>query len=233
MSKTDTQRAYDLLHGDIVAGDFAPGAKLKIIDLRHRYGIGTAPLREALAKLSGERMISAEGRRGFRIIQMSVEDVQDISRVRLLLELECLRESVKLGDDEWEGSVAAAYHRLKRAEELEQKDPTRAMKIEARNADFHEALVSACQSPWLKELRTQVFVYHERYRNLSRSLSDPNRDTAAEHAQIFEAALDHDEDRLIALTTLHVEKTTEAVVRFMEAMQSADGRYPTEIKSGH
>ncbi|MEH6633639.1 MAG: FCD domain-containing protein [Halopseudomonas aestusnigri] len=219
MSTTDAQRAYNFLQSDIVAGELAPGMKLKIIDLRHRYDIGAAPLREALSRLSGERLVAIHENRGFQVHEMSVADALDISRVRLHLELECLKEAVQKGDDEWEGRVVAAYHRLSRAEALSTTESTRGLQIESRNADFHAALVSACESPWLLNLRLQVFACHERYRNLSRSLSDPARDTSAEHAAIFEAAMKHDQALLLMLSREHVERTTRKAVQFITQSQ--------------
>lgn len=216
MNVTDTERAYQLLQSDIVAGELTPGARLKIIDLRHRYGIGAAPLREALSRLSGERLVALQENRGFRVSEMSVKDAKDVGRVRIHLELECLKEAVQKGDDEWEGRVAAAYHRLNRAESLSATDVTRGLQIEQRNADFHEALVSACESPWLLDLRQQIFACHERYRNLSRSLSDHNRDTAIEHAAILDAAMNHNQSLLLSLSREHVALTTRSVVMFLE-----------------
>ncbi len=70
-------------------------AKLKIIDLRSRFDIGASPLREALSRRSGQQLITAEGNRGFRVGDISAADAENVSRVRLSLELECLRDSVE------------------------------------------------------------------------------------------------------------------------------------------
>lgn len=216
MTETETQRAYQLIQGDIVAGELPPGQKLKIVDLRSRYDIGASPLREALSRLSSEHLIRAEGRRGFSVAEMSVEDAEDVGRVRLHLELECLRDSVARGGEDWEANVVAAYHKLSRAEALPKMDPRRATKIEQCNAGFHAALVSACSSPLLLGLREQVFACHERYRNLSRSLPSTARNTASEHKAIFEAALAYDTEALIRLSREHISRTTDRVTRYLK-----------------
>jgi DNA-binding GntR family transcriptional regulator len=192
-----------------------PGRKLKIVELRNRYDVGASPLREALSRLSGERLITAEGRRGFSVADMSIEDAKDVGRVRLHLELECLRDSLVHGGEDWEGAVVAAYHKLSRAEALPKTNQHRGMKIEQRNGEFHASLVSACSSPLLLALREQVFAFHERYRNLSRNLSSNARNTAAEHKAIFAAAIDHDTKELIALSQAHISRTTDCVTTYL------------------
>ncbi len=212
---TETQRAYQVIQGDIVTGDLVPGQKLKIVDLKSRYGIGASPLREALSRLSSERLITAEGRRGFSVADMSIEDAQDVGRARLHLELECLRDAIEQGGEDWEGTVVAAYHKLSRAEALPKQDQRRSQKIEKRNAEFHAALLSACRSPLLLAFREQVFACHERYRNLSRSLPSSDRDTAAEHRAIFEAVMGNDGHQLIAMSAVHISRTTDRVVEYL------------------
>lgn len=225
MPVTETRRAYRLIQEDIVAGNLIPGQKLKIVDLRSRYDIGASPLREALSRLSSEHLITAEGRRGFSVAEMSIEDAEDIGRVRLHLELQCLRDSIARGGDDWEGAVVAAYHKLSRAEALSSRDPQRPPLIERRNAEFHVALVSACSSPLLLALREQVFACHERYRNLSRSLPSDTRDTASEHKAIFDAALAHDARALVELSKDHISRTTDRVTQYLSEVGN--------LKSGH
>ena len=146
---------------------------------------------------------------------MSVADAEDVGRVRLYLELECLRDSVENGDEDWEGQLVAAYHKLSRAEAMPKADPQRGIKVEQRNAEFHEALVSACTSPLMLKLRAQMFACHERYRNLSRSLGPTGRDTPAEHKAIFDAAIKRDAPKLLELSRTHITRTTETVTRYL------------------
>ena len=219
MEATESERAYQLIHDDIVAGELAPGSKLKVVSLRSRYGIGASPLREALARLSGDQLICAESNRGFRVSNVTVEDALDVGRVRLHLELECLRDAVANGGEEWEGRVVAAYHRLSKAEVLPKSNPDRLSRLEERNAAFHDALVSSCTSPLLLNFRAQVFSQHERYRNISRSLPSNGRNTKAEHEAIFEAALKYDAKKLVEASLEHIEGTTQRVVRYLETVQ--------------
>lgn len=208
---TDAESAYDTLRQAIVTGALPPARKLKIAELRTDFGFGAAPLREALSRLIGERVVEQRSNRGFYVREASAEDVEDLGRVRILLENEALRDSLRRGDDAWETQLVAAYHSLKLAEDR----GTGLQEIEARNRAFHDALVSATPSNWLLDLRGQVYAHHERYRHLSRSLGPSGRDTPAEHAAIYAAAIARDIDETCRLTARHIELTTVAAVKAM------------------
>ena len=78
---------------------------------------------------------------------MSLGDLEDLTRTRTLLECAAVRDSIQLGDDEWEARVVSAYHKLSRAEERLAQDPVGLFdEWEERNRDFHQALTSACPS---------------------------------------------------------------------------------------
>lgn len=208
---TDAESAYLALRQAIVTGELPPDRKLKIADLRKQFGFGAAPLREALSRLFGERVVVQHSNRGFYVRKVSAEDVEDLGRVRIQLENEALRDSLRRGDDAWETQLVAAYHSLRLAEDR----GTGKDEIELRNRTFHDTLVSATPSQWLLDLREQVYSHHERYRHLSRSLGPSVRDTPAEHAAIFEAAMARDIEETCRLTAQHIKLTTIAAVQAM------------------
>src|SRR5690606_40721343 len=83
--KTLTDQAYMMLRADVIAGRLKPGAKLRVEQLRGQYEVGATPLREALSRLSADGFVISEGQRGFRVVPMSVADLQDITNVRILI----------------------------------------------------------------------------------------------------------------------------------------------------
>lgn len=212
----DSERAFKLLRGDIISGRVSPNAKLKVAELRERYQIGAAPLREALARLAGDRLVTQQSQRGFRVREMSSSDVSDIGRIRILLECEGVTESLRNGGDEWEAQLVASYHKLQLAEQRK-ADGGGDVDLELRNTEFHDALVAGSTSFWLKDFRAQVYAHHERYRNLSRSAPKSGRDTPAEHAAIYQAALRRDVADTCALVTQHIDLTTQMAIKLLSA----------------
>lgn len=213
--KTDSERAYRSIRDDIVCGALQPDEKLKMVVLKDRYQFGATPLREALSRLAGDKLALQDGQRGFQVAPMSCEDAVDVGRVRTMLEIEALKEAVKLGDDAWEASVVAAYHRLRLVEERRDKTSDDKKDLELWNTRFHEALVSASPSKWIMVLRRQVYLHHERYRHLSRKHSAGKRDTPGEHKSIFEAAINRQVELVCQLTSEHIQTTTDNVVQVL------------------
>ena len=99
---------------DIISGHLAPGARLGIVDLVRRYEIGATPLREGLSRLVSRGLIVGIGQRGFRVADVSREDLLDITRMRTVVEMEALRLAIANGDDAWEAGILGALHQMRR-----------------------------------------------------------------------------------------------------------------------
>lgn len=225
-TKTLTERAYVQIRNDIIAGRLAPGGKLRIEELRESYAIGASPLREALSRLAAEGFVIAIGQRGFRVAPMSIEELRDITRVRILLETEALAESVRSGDDAWEAKVVASFHRLSKID-LDAPDGFAA--YEARNHEFHEALVSACTSPLLLRYRAAVYDQHKRYRSLSMQAHPLRRDLDSEHRAILDAALARDVTGACSATEIHIRRTAEQIEAFYTRMRAPPTAEPVTL----
>jgi DNA-binding GntR family transcriptional regulator len=91
--------AYVRLRSDVIHGALAPGEKLRIEELRAKYGLGATPLREALSRLSAVGLVEASAQRGFRVSRVSVEDLDDVTENRVRLECDLLRDSIAHGDE--------------------------------------------------------------------------------------------------------------------------------------
>jgi DNA-binding GntR family transcriptional regulator len=205
-AKTLTDRAYRLLREDIVHGVFQPGEKLRIEGLKQTYQVGATPLREALYRLSSDGFVNVQGQRGFRVADMSLEELEDITNLRVMLENMALTQSVENSDDDWESRVVAAFHHLTKAEK--EKDPD-IQEWEVRNRDFHLALVSCCDSPWLMRFYEILYDQHKRYRNIARINRNSRRNIHAEHTAICDAALTKDIPALCRANEEHIRRTAE------------------------
>ena len=71
-AKTEYATVVGLIAGalrrDISFGTLPPDGKLKIADLRTRYGGSNHSIREALRLLTAEGLVTAEAQRGFRVL---------------------------------------------------------------------------------------------------------------------------------------------------------------------
>jgi hypothetical protein len=75
-----------------------------------------------------------------------------------------------------------------------------------RNRGFHEALIAACDSRWLRYLIGILYRQSERYRRFALG-SDSKRNVHAEHQEIYDAAMSRDEKRACTALELHISTT--------------------------
>lgn len=151
---------------DISFGTLRPDSKLKLGDLRTRYGGSNHSVREALRMLSAEGLVSAEAQRGFRVASATLADLEDITRLRVEIESLALTWSIDNGGTAWEAQIVAAHHALARAEErvAQGADDLTAMEWDEAVRAFFTALISACGSPRLVEMQSRLFDQSRRIR---------------------------------------------------------------------
>lgn len=207
----------DRLRTEIVKGMLAPGTKLRLEHLAASYGVGRTPLREACCRLAAEGLVTIEDQRGFRVAPVSAADLQDLTRTRQQVAQLALRSSIQRGDLAWEGEVTAALHRLgARGKHLAGRRLDDAWEHE--HGLFHEALLSACDSPLLLRFHRQLFEQSERYRRLATAYGQPTRDVEGEHQALAKAALARDVERACALVVEHIARTTDRVLECHPAL---------------
>ena len=217
-SSSLTHEVYERLRDEVLSGGVRPGQKLKIHELVEQLGANQGAVREALSRLASEGLVTAEPQRGFRARPISRAELLDLTHVRIGIEGQCLVRAIAVGDARWEWELMAAYRELS-------KTPEKALVGDARHPQlrmteswsqshgrYHEALVGACDSPWLLRLRAQLFAQAERYRRLSVPLQHAKRNVNAEHRALLEAALARDTARACELMAAHFEKTTDILL---------------------
>lgn len=226
-ARTLARQAYQQIRQDIVNGELEAGSKLKLESLVQRYGIGMSPLREALARLVGDQLVKTEDQRGFWVAPLSLAELDDVSRVRVLVEAEALRLSIDNADDAWEEGVRSSFAALSEVElglpRSRQPIAQETLELwEERNQAFHAALVANCHSPWL--IRLQELLYHqaERYRRVSLSQSQGRRFVHDEHVVIFEAGMERNAVRACRLTEDHLMRTYDAVRSALENLKAEE-----------
>lgn len=206
---TDVQHR---LREDIVSCILKPGDRLRFETLREIYGVSFSTLREALSRLASERLVVAEGQRGFIVAPISKEDLLDLTDARVLIECAVIRQSMERGGSDWEERVLSAFHRLDRVEAMLQDQHRITSDWDQAHFDFHEALVSASGSPTLAEMRRSLFERARRYRRLSALIRKTPRAKRAEHRAMMEAVLARDVEEATDLVERHIREIAQNII---------------------
>lgn len=209
---------YDRMRWDIVRGVLKPGAPLRMEALKDRYAAGFSPLREALNRLQGERLVVAQSLRGFIVAPLSKGEMEDAIETRILIESDALRRSIDRGGDAWEAEILAAHHELtKQARRIPETDAdtrdTALVELERRHRRLHHALIAACGSPRLLALAETLYMETERYRvtALTQAAETGVRNVQEEHRTLVDAVLARDADAAVALLAKHFRDTGRQV----------------------
>jgi DNA-binding GntR family transcriptional regulator len=214
---------YERMRTDIMTGALKPLDKLRIELLKNRYQTGSSPIREALNRLTTERLVIQHDQRGFTVAPASLEDFLELTRTRILVYEIAIRESIARGDDAWEERIVVALHRISRIPWTVDGD-TRRPNPEARRAhrEFHRALIAACGSQRLLDFADNLFDQAERYRFLSaQSEHGAKRDSHAEHKVLVDATLARDVPLAMRLTAEHIQLTADLVRKALSGEGSA------------
>lgn len=210
--KTLSEAVYRRLRADILSGKLKPGIKLRFVDLKTKYAAGMSTLRESLSRLTADRLVIAQGQRGFRVAPISRAELFDITALRAEIESAALAASIDAGDDAWESNVVASLHRLSKLESREIAMPTLLSEEGAQlHRLFHMSLVSACPSEWRLRVVEILYDQSERYRRLQTSYLPDVRNSPQEHREIMEATIGRDKQRAVKLLQLHMERTATAL----------------------
>lgn len=212
-SRSRTFETYEALRQRLLDGVYPPQEKLRIDQISKDMKVSPGAVREALARLTSDGLVVSEPQRGFVTAPISVDDLVDLTSVRVEIELNCLRRSIRLGDLQWEGRIKSVWHQLECTPTHTEANPTVFNpRWSELHAAFHDSLICACDSKWRLKLRDQMFTQAERYRRLLVPYTKVRRDPHEEHKSIAEAVLARDADLACDRLARHLNKTADILL---------------------
>jgi DNA-binding GntR family transcriptional regulator len=174
------EAVYRHLKDLLLSGRFAPGERLSEPLLAQTLGVSRTPVREALMRLSEEGLVELVPGKGARVRTFTPEEVEEVYRVRALLEGEAAREAALKATPE---ALEALEARLRAIDEAAPEDHLEQMR---RDLEFHKALVR------LSGNRTLFRLYEDLLSTLALiRAAEPTRsqdpETRRQHRAILEA----------------------------------------------
>lgn len=78
---------YQRIVERISLGELAPGTTFSEQQLIRLFAVSKSPVREALIQLCSENVLRSIPRQGYQVVEINSKDIQDLTQLRLLLEL--------------------------------------------------------------------------------------------------------------------------------------------------
>jgi DNA-binding GntR family transcriptional regulator len=195
---TTAQHALEELRRAIVAGQLAPGQRVRQEQLAERLGISIAPVREALRILEQEGQVRYRPRRGYFVTELRIEDLEEIYGLRQVLEERAARRALPLLDADALARIEFAARDFARA--VRTGDVARELEANRR---FHLALLDPGDRPHTMRLIRLLWDSTESYRALYYNLPAERKEALRAHERILRALRSGSADALIAELDAH------------------------------
>ncbi len=141
----------------ILSGGFAAGERLNIRSLSDGYGVSVTPMREALAKLSTEGLVSFRENAGYRVKEAPTDlEYAQWAEARVAIETRAVELAKPAAIAERLPDLVASNARI--ADGDEGVGRTSIRRFSDANWDFHRALVALCDNPFLARAHETLYV---------------------------------------------------------------------------
>lgn len=201
--RTLSDQVLEIVRNRIIAGEIPTDSVIRQDALAGELGVSKIPLREALARLEQEGLLSSQANRGYFVSPMSFEAAEEIYELRAMIEPAAAARAALLASDEEQAAAIAAFEALDTATRISEAD------VAHCNRDFHMALVSPSHRAITLRLIEQLSRQAERY--VVAHLRPSGREDRAhlEHRQLLDAWLARDADLTASLLSGHIQETLD------------------------
>jgi DNA-binding GntR family transcriptional regulator len=211
-----SQQAYEDIKQKIVSLELPPGSVIDEGSLQDELDLGRTPIREALKRLSLEKLVNIVPRRGMFVSEIGITDLQQLFELRVMLESLAARFAAQRGNHE-------QWHRMELAlNDLPWSDlPTEDEALMANEALItidkacHEIVYEAANNEFLQD--TLITHYALSLRLWYFFLADIGdmRQAILEHKRILKALKARDAESASQLMKSHIQAFQEEIQSVM------------------
>lgn len=190
------------LEAAIVAGELAPGERIREQTLAASLGVSRGPLREAIRRLEGRRLLDRKVNVGVSVAMLSPERLDNLLTVREALEgMACRLAAERMSDQELKELVKLLdSHARKRDVAMGQ-----GYYQESGDYDFHFRIATASRNELLASIvKGDLYDLLRVYRYKSSTMTGRAAQALDEHRAIVDALVSRDPDRAEAAMRTHI-----------------------------
>ena len=230
--ESSAARAHRTLRADIIDGSLPPGTALTETEQAARLGVSRTPVREALARLVADGLVTERGPRSLVVSRIDADDVRALFTLRRALDEQSARvAAIAIAAADSDDAQRTTLRAL--ADRFAAVDPTSLTVAAAADtaagnpvhhsyyalvAEFDAALDAAtAHSPYLATATAAARVHLARVRRLARDDGTRLAASAREHAAIAHAIADGDAERAVHATHLHLHNALASILNHLAA----------------
>lgn len=199
--KTMASAAAEEIRNRILSGAYPPGFQLRQDGLAGDLGMSRIPIREALVQLESEGLLKILPHRGAVVVELTVDEIEELFNMRLLLEPFLFKRSVPL--------LTQADFKALRDIQVQYAQSIDGLDIDAwneLNMDFHLTLYRHARSPRIVQTVQNLLVECDRHTRIQLSTIRGDRERAvAEHAELLRLCEDAAYEEAVSLMYRHID----------------------------
>lgn len=206
-----SEAVYLALRDAITRGVLEPGDLLGEPGIAEILQISRTPIREALLRLEGDRLVERNARRRLVVKGVTPEEILDVYAVRQVLNGLAARLAAENASTNDLIRLRRLHRELRWA--LEEGDARQMAKL---NFEFHDALCAASRNGFLLETLRKAHETQHRYPGSTFAMPERAAESVHEHELMLQAIADRDADRAEELAHRHIAGVREVRIAMLD-----------------
>ena len=199
-----SERVYRQLKEMIISGELPPHTRLVELQFAAEFGVSRTPVREALKRLTADKLVHADPVRGLVVHEPEPHEIQDVYLVREVLEgLATRLAAQRIAPEELQRLRAildSMHHGLSNGQtEI----------VVNANMAFHDVIYRAAGNATLSRLARDLSDFVRRFSTEAFSSSPRVNTVFDEHEAILKALEEHDPEAAEAASARHLRAASE------------------------
>ena len=210
-SETLSENVFRRIQSAIIKGEIAPGSKISEPELARTYGISRGPLREAIHRLEGQRLLVRIPHVGARVVSLSHAELIELYEIRESLEGMACRLAA-------ERMTAEEIDDLRRVLDTHERDSAFQAGVgyyqQEGDFDFHYRIIQGSGNKTLTQMLCgDLYQLVRMYRIQFSATPNRPRQAFAEHHRILDAIADRDGELAELLMRRHIGASKRNIER--------------------
>ncbi|MHC5905841.1 GntR family transcriptional regulator [Streptomyces sp. S6] len=193
------EKVVSALRAAVIAGELRPGEVYSTPGVAARFGVSVTPVREAMLVLAKEGLVDAVPNKGFRVTEVSDEQLDEYTQIRALIEIPTVVGLVRTADTTSLEALRPAAREIITASVA--GDLIAHVEADTR---FHLGLLALAGNAHLVEVVRDLRGRSRLYGLNALAASGGILASAAEHLDLLDALLARDEESVHTIMTRHL-----------------------------
>ena len=212
--------AYEKIRQNIITLSFKPGEKLEEKQLMHHLSLGRTPIREALLRLVGERLLDSQHGKGFMVRPITLQNTRAVFEMMKILEIGAASLAVRHDTTALLTKIEKAGEDVKKA--VKKMDT---LGLVHANHDFHLYFSQCAHNEyllrWIDEIRNEAkrlsYLSFTSEIDSGKSLETHFKAVIEEHDKIVVCLKERNEEELKKTIIVHIQAFQQRIIAYMSS----------------